>query len=329
MKAVVYTEYGAPDVLRLSDVPTPTPAAGEVLIRVEAAAVTAADCAARSGDQFIARLAFGLRKPKQPILGTEFAGEVAAVAPDVARFRVGDAVFAASGTNFGAHAEYVCLPENGALAHRPAGTTAAEAAAICEGGLTALPFLRDEGKLQPGHHVLINGASGSVGTAAVQLAKHLGAEVTGVCSTANLELVRSLGADTVIDYTAADFTRSGETYDIIFDTVGKSSFSRCRSALRPGGIYLSTVPTLSVVFHMLWTSRFGGKRAAIAFTGLRRASERAKDLLFLNGLVESGGIRPVIDRCYPLEQAAEAHRYVDTGHKKGNVVLTMTRAAGD
>jgi NADPH:quinone reductase-like Zn-dependent oxidoreductase len=237
-------------------------------------------------------------------------------------FRVGDQVFASSGASLGAHAEYICLPEDGAMATKPVNMTFEEAAAVSEGGLTALPFLRDKGKIERGQTVLINGASGAVGTSAVQLAKYFGAVVTGVCSTTNVELVRSLGADEVIDYTREDFTGSGRAYDIIFDAVGKNSFLRCRGALKPGGIYLTTVPTPAIALQMLWTSRVGSKRAVFAATGLRPAKEKAKDLLFLKELCEAEALKPVIDRRYPMEQAADAHRYVETGHKKGHVVIT-------
>lgn len=325
MKAIVCTTYGPPDVLQLKDVDTPTPKDDEVLIKIHAAAVTTADCAARKGEPFVARLFFGLTRPKASILGTEFAGEIAAVGKDVTRFREGNRVFAATGAAFGAHAEYICLPEEGALATAPANLSDEEAAAVCEGALTALPFLRDKGKIESGKRVLINGASGSVGTSAVQLAKYFGAEVTGVCSTANLQLVKSLGADRVIDYTKEDFTRTGKSYDIIFDAVGKSSFGRCRASLRPGGVYLSTVLSPAILFQMLLTSKIGSKKAIFAATGLRPPSEKAKDLAFLKELAEAGEIRAVIDRRYPLEQAAEAHRYVETGHKKGNVVITLKR----
>jgi NADPH:quinone reductase-like Zn-dependent oxidoreductase len=326
VKAVVYHRYGSPDVLQFEDVAKPAPGDGEVLIGIHAAAVTRADCNIRNGD-FAARLAFGLIRPRKRILGTEFAGEVEAVGKGVKRFREGDHVFGANGAGFGAYAEYICLPEEGALASKPANVTHEEAAAICEGALTALPFLRDTGKIQSGQEVLINGASGSVGTSAVQLAKYFGAEVTGVCSTANLELVRSLGADGAIDYTRDDFTASGRTYDIIFDAVAKSSFSRCKSSLKQRGIYLSTVPTPAILLQTVWTSKIGSKKAMIAFTGLRPPGEQAKDLVFLKELVEAGKIRAVIDRRYPLEQTAEAHRHVGRGHKKGNVVITVEHSS--
>ncbi len=322
MKAIVYTKYGSPDVLQLKEIEKPTPRDNEVLVKVYATTVTAVDSTFRKGDQFSAKLYTGLIRPKNPILGSELAGEIEAVGKDVKRFQEGDQVFGATDAGFGAHAEYVCLPEEGALAIKPANMTYDEAAAS-NGVLTALPFLRDNGNIQSGQKVLINGASGSVGTFAVQLAKYYGAEVTGVCSTTNLEMVKSLGADQVIDYTKEDFTKNGQTYDIIFDAVAKSSFSRCKDSLKQKGIYLTVAVTLIILLQMLWTSKIGSKKAIIAFAGLRPASEQTKDLIFLKELVEAGTIKSVIDRRYPLEQIAEAHRYVDKGHKKGNVVITV------
>jgi len=322
MNAIVYTTYGPPDVLHLKEVKKPAPKENEVLIRVDAAAVTTTDCDLRGGNMLM-RLVFGLRKPKRPILGTEFAGEIEAIGKDVRRFRPGDQVFGATGAGFGAHAEYICLPEDGALAKKPANTTFAEAAAICEGGLTALPFLRDTGKIQHGDRVLINGASGAVGSSAVQLAKIFGADVTGVCGPTNVTLVRSLGADRVIDYTREDFTQTGQRYDIIFDAVSKSSFARCKDSLTPGGVYLATVPSLALYRHVLWTAKFGGKKARVAATGLRPPREKARDLLILKELTEAGTLRPVIDSTYPMDQIVEAHRRVETGHKKGHVVVEL------
>ena len=323
MRAIVYTKYGSPDVLQLKEVDKPTVKDNEVLIRIYATVVTPSDSAGRKGDPFIIRFFTGLRRPKNTILGSELAGEIEAVGKDVKLFKKGDQVFGGSGTSFGAHAEFICLPEEGALAIKPAIMTYDEAAAISDGALTALPFLRDKANIQSGQKVLINGASGSVGTSAVQLAKYFGAEVTGVCSTTNLELVKSLGADKVVDYTREDFTKTGQTYDIIFDAVGKSSFSRCKSSLKQGGVYLLTVPTLAIFLQTLWTSKIGSKKAMIAFTGLRSSSEKTKDLILIKELVEAGKIKSVIDRRYPLEQTADAYTYVDKGHKKGSVVITL------
>jgi NADPH:quinone reductase-like Zn-dependent oxidoreductase len=326
MKAIVCTKYGPPDVLQLEEVEKPTYKDNEVLIKIFATTVTAEDCAFRKGSPFASRLFVtgGLIKPKKAILGTQLAGEIEAAGKDVKRFKEGDQIFSALGRGLGAYAEYICLPEDGALAIKPTGMTYEEAAAVPSGALTALPFLRDLGNIQREQKVLIYGSSGSVGTYAVQLAKYFGAEVTGVCSTANVEMVRSLGADKVIDYTKEDFTQTGQAYDIIFDTVGKSSLSRCKSSLMKEGVYLTTVPTLAIILQMRWTSKIGSKKVKIMFTGLRPSNAKAKDLIFLKDLIEAGKLKPVIDRRYPLEKIVEAHRYVDKGHKKGNVVITVS-----
>jgi NADPH:quinone reductase-like Zn-dependent oxidoreductase len=318
MKAMVYTRYGPPEVLHLAEVAKPVPADHDVLIRVHATAVTSGDCRIRKADPFAVRFLYGLRAPKRTILGSELAGEIEAVGAAVTRFQPGDQVFGFPGKRLGTYAEYVCLPEDGALALKPANRTYEEAAVLPFGGNTALHFLR-KGRIRRGQRVLIYGASGSVGTAAVQLATHVGAEVTGVCSTANVELVKSLGADAVVDYTKEDFTARGETFDIIFDTVGKSPFAGSLRSLKKDGRYLRAVHmSVAPVVRGLWTSLTSSTKV---IGGV--ASERKEDLLFLKKLSESGKLRPVIDRRYSLEQIAEAHRYVDTGHKKGDVVITV------
>ncbi|MDP5277194.1 NAD(P)-dependent alcohol dehydrogenase [Chengkuizengella axinellae] len=320
MKAIVYHNYGSTDVLELKEVPKPIPKNNEVLIRIHETIITPTDCVTRKGTPFIIRFFNGLLKPKNPMLGAYPAGEIEAVGKDVKRFKKGDQVFGSTGTGLGAHAEYKCLPEEGVLAIKPVNMTFGEAAAVPYGALTALIFLRDKANLQKEQKILINGASGGVGTFAIQLAKYYGAEVTGVCSTSNKELVKSLGADKVIDYTKEDFTKTDQTYDIIFDAVGKSSFSHCKKSLKQKGIYLLTVPTLSIMLQMLWTSRFGSKKAMFAATSFAWSQ---KDLNFLKELVESGKIKSIIDRRYPLEQIAEAHIAVEKRHKKGNIVITF------
>jgi NADPH:quinone reductase-like Zn-dependent oxidoreductase len=316
MKAIVYTKFGTPDVLHLQEVKKPTPKANEVLIKIYATTVVKEDSDMRASPGFN-----GLLKPRNPILGQELAGEIESIGRDVTRFKPGDQVFGFD--TFGAYAEYKCMPESGALAIKPANISYEEAASVPNGALTALPFLRDKGAIQSGQTVLIYGASGSVGAAAVQLARYYRAEVTGVCSTTNLEWVKSLGADQVIDYTQEDFTENGKTYDIIFDTVGKRSFSECRGSLKDEGIYLATVPTPVIMLQALWTARSGSKKVKFAAAGLRPAREKIKDLVFITELIEAGKIKAVIDRRYPLEHVGEAHRYVEKGHKKGNVVITV------
>ncbi|WP_437579347.1 NAD(P)-dependent alcohol dehydrogenase [Sorangium sp. So ce887] len=319
MKAVVHSEYGSPDVLELKEVEKPVPGDNEVLVKVHATTVTSTETAMRRGEPAWGRVILGLTKPKRKVLGLEFAGEIESAGKDVKRFRRGDQVYGFTGFGLGAHAEYVRMPEAGSLVAKPANVTYEEAAAVVDGASTALFFLRDKANIQRGQRVLIHGASGSIGTFAVQIAKHFAAEVVGVCSAKNVELVKSLGADKVIDYTKEDFARSGETYDVIFDTVGRCSFSDCKSALRPRGLYLTTVVSPRFLLQMGWTWLAGGRKAGTAMS-----VEKTEGLTFLKELIETGKLRPVIDRRYPLEQIVEAHRYVDTGRKKGNVVITVT-----
>ena len=330
MKAIVYTEYGPPDVLKLTEVTQPVPADNEILVKVHAAPVNFGDLMARNFGNisarefnmpailyFPARLAFGWRKPKKPILGSEFAGEVAAVGSAVTRFQPGDAVFGYPGQKMGAYAEYLCIAEDGMVAIKPANLSDAAAATVPYGGLTALTLLRRV-NIRPGQKVLINGASGGIGAAAVQLAKHYGAEVTGVCGAPRLEYVKALGADQVIDYTKEDFTQNGETYDLIFDILGRSSFARCKGSLKPNGVYLLASFKMKAVLQMLWTKWVGDKKVICAFS-----NEKPEDLIFVKKLIEAGQYTALVDRTFPMDAAAEAHRYVDSGHKQGNVVLTM------
>jgi len=319
MKAIVYERYGPPDVLELREIAKPVPKDDEILIKVHAATAAAGDWRIRKADPFLARLFNGLWRPKRiRILGLELAGVVESTGKRVTRFKQGDAIYAACGFSFGAYAEYKCLHENGCVTLKPTNMTFGEAAAVPVGAYTALQFLR-KGNIQRSSHVLVYGASGSVGTYAVQLAKHFGAEVTGVCSTSNVELVRSLGADRVIDYTKEKFEDNGAAYDIIFDTVGKSPFRACVKCLTPYGSYLRAVhmSPLSIVYG-LWINSTSGKKVIGGTT-----KENVEDLVFLKEIIEAGKLRSVIDRRYPLEQVAEAHRYVEQGHKKGNVVLTV------
>ncbi len=319
MRAVVYDRYGPPDVQRLEEVERPVPREDEVLVKIHATTVTRTDCGLREGKPFLVRLFFGLVRPRQRILGTELAGEVESVGVAVTEFVVGDQVFGStSAFRTGAHAEFICLPESSPLAHKPAGMSFEEAASVTDGVILALMCL-EAAHIQKGQKILVYGASGSIGTAGVQLAKHFETDVTAVCNTKNVELVRSLGADTVIDYMNDDFTKNGETYDVIFDAVGKHSFSRCRGSLKPGGAYVAT-DGFRNLFLQLWTSRIGDKKVLFPIP----PHYTKKNVLFLKELIEAGKYRAVIDRRYPLEQVVEATRYVETEQKTGNVVLTVS-----
>ena len=331
MKAIVYTEFGPPEVLQLKEIEKPTPEDDEVLIRVYATSVKYGDLVARNSRNIsprefhmpflfwlISQVIFGFRKPKITVLGAEFAGEIEAVGKDVKRFKKGDQVFGYRGSSMGANAEYLCMPENGVLASKPVNMTFEEAAVVPYGATMALGLLGAQGNIQSGHKVLINGASGGIGSAAVQIAKHLGAQVTGVCGTPRLEFVKSLGADEVIDYTQEDFTQNGETYDLIFDILGKSSFSRCESSLKQDGRYLLASFKMKQLLQMLWTKIRGGKRVICAI-----APGSTEDLIAVKELVEAGKIKAFIDKRFPLEQTAEAHHYIESGLKKGHVVITV------
>ena len=330
MKAIVCTEYGGPQVLQLKEIEKPAAKDNEILIRIHATSVNFGDTMARNFKaitprQFnmpflfwlLTKISFGLRQPKITVLGNEFAGEIEAVGRDVKRFKQGDQIFGYPGQSFGAYAEYLCMPEDSVLAIKPTNMTYEEAAVVPYGAIMALPLLRRV-NIQPGQKVLVNGASGGIGSAAVQIAKYFGAEVTGVCGTPRVEFVKSLGADKVIDYTKEDFTQNGETYDLIFDILGKSSFSRCQGSLKPNGILLFASFKMKQLFQMLWTSRIGSKRVICAL-----APGSVEDLISVKELIEAGKIKAAIDRRYPLEQIAEAHSYVEKGHKKGNVVITL------
>jgi NADPH:quinone reductase-like Zn-dependent oxidoreductase len=324
MKAILHTKYGPSDELQLKLVDKPVPKDNEVLIKIHATTVTTTDCNARNftfvpqSFKFFARLMFGFNKPKINILGIDLSGEIEAIGKDVKLFKVGDRVFGSPGTKFGGHAEYSCIPENGALRIMPAEISWEEAAAIPLAGNTALFFIRDLGKIQKGQKILIHGASGAIGTYAVQIARYYGAEITGVCSSSNAEMLKSIGADKVIDYTKEDFRKSAERYDFVFDVVGKTTFSDCKGILKPGGIYLENMLGLNDIPKMLWTSIFGGKKIKGGVS-----KESAENLNFLSELIENGKLKPVIDRVFPLEKTAEAFHYVEQGHKKGTVIIKI------
>jgi NADPH:quinone reductase-like Zn-dependent oxidoreductase len=330
MKAIVYTKYGPPDVLQPKEVEKPAPKDNEILIHIHATSVNYGDLVARNFKEIspkefnmlflfwlLAKISFGISKPKITVLGSEFAGEIESTGKDVKTFKQGDQVFGYLGQNMGAYAEYICVPENGVLAIKPANMTYEEAAVVPYGAIMALNLLK-KANLQPGQKILINGASGGIGSAAVQIARYMGAEVTGVCGTPRLEFVKSLGANKVIDYTKEDFTQNGETYDLIFDILGKSSFSRCQNSLKQNGHYLLASFKMKQLVQMLWTSISGSKKVICAI-----APGSVEDLKSVKELIEAGKIKAIIDRRYPFEQTAEAHRYVEEGHKKGNVVISL------
>lgn len=322
MKAIEYAQYGSPEVFRLNEVATPVPGAEEVLIRVFASTVTAADIMMREGKPVIGRLYLGVKKPKKTILGFDFAGEIVALGSEVTTFQVGDKVFGGT-TALGCYAEYVCVNVADVITTMPENITFEEAAPVSGSAITVLNFLKGKAVIQKNQKVLINGASGALGTYAVQYAKHIGAEVTGVCSTSNIAMVRSLGADHIIDYTQTDFTQNGKQYDIIFDTVGKRSFSACKNSLTQNGIYLSSVINFPLLWHMIRTSLSGGKKAMSSSTGMLPAKQRLAYLTELKTLLETGKIKTVLDQPYPLAQMEAAHTYVEKGHKKGNVIVAV------
>lgn len=323
MKAMICTEYGSPDKLQLREVEKPVPKNEEVLIKIHAATATTASVIGRTGKPYFVRLFFGLTKPRKPTLGQELAGEVESIGRDVRSFKVGDNVFGMTGAELGAHAQFMCVKEDSALTSMPRNTSFDDAAAIIEGGLTALNFLKHKAGIQEGQHVAIYGASGSVGTASIQVAKAFGATVTAICSDANFDLVKSLGADFVINYRKDEFTENGSTYSIIFDTLGKLCFSKCKNSLTPEGVYLDA-NGIGTIFPMMWTSLFGGRKAILATTYTRSAEVNLADLETLKTLFEQGSFRAVIDKRYSLSDLASAYLYVDTGRKKGNLVINIS-----
>lgn len=321
MKAIVATGYGGPEVLKLQDVNIPQPKENEVLVKVHASSATTADGMMRTGKPYFGRLMTGLTKPKHAIPGTGFAGVIVKTGRNVKRFNLATRVFGETTLGFSTNAEFVAVPENGVILPMPENMSYAEGATYGDGHVTSMNFLKEIAQIKAGQKVLINGASGSLGTAAIQIAKYLGAEVTGVCSTRNAGLVKSLGADHVIDYTKKDFTKANEIYDVVYDTIGKSSYSKNRNTLSDSGLYVSPVLKFSLLLQMMWTSVFSKKKAKFAATGLRSDNELHGLLTELVDIFKAGRLKTVIDRQYPLEKVAEAHTYIASGHKKGNVVI--------
>ena len=322
MKAVIQTKYGAPSVLKVETVSKPTPKPNEVLVKVHAASVTAADTMMRPGTPYFGRLFLGLTKPKYPITGTGFAGVIEAIGNEVTQFGVNDSVFGESLFGSGTHAEFVCVPEDKLIVKKPSNISFQEAAPICDGALTSLNFLTLIAKVKSGQSILINGASGSLGTAAIQIAKILDVSVTAVCSDANLELVRSLGADEVIDYNKLDFTQQKQKYDVVFDTIGGRSFSQCKKILKKNGHYISPVLSLGLLMQMIKTSMIGNKKAKFSATGMLPVPKLRLLMGELLEYIEQGVLKTIIERHYPLEKIVEAHRHIELGHKKGNIVIT-------
>ena len=323
MKAVTYKQYGSPNVLNIDEIEKPKPGEYDVLIKIHSSTITTVDSIFRQAKNFFARIATGVFRPKNQILGTEFSGVVEETGGKVTRFKVGDKVFGASDDKMAVHAEYKSINENEAIIHKPDNLSFEKASALPAGALTALPFLRDTGKIKKGDKILIIGASGSVGTYAVQFAKYFGAHVTGVCSTANVDLVKSLGADEVIDYTKEDYTNRVKSYNIIFDTVGVTSFSKVINSLTTKGVFLTTFVSFTILRQMLTTSFIGNRKAKIAFTGLRPAKDKIEDLQIIKNLASDRRLEVIIDRTYQLDNAVYAHAYVDKGHKRGNVILVV------
>ena len=323
MKAIIVTRYGGPEVLQVKEILTPSVKENEVLIKIHVAAVNNTDPVFRKGKPFISRIFTGLLKPKHSIPGDVLAGEVIVIGKNVTRFKIGDRVYGYTTAALGAHAQCICLSENSAITIIPENISYEEAAGIVDGGHTALVFLRDKGEVSNKQKVLIYGASGSIGTAAVQLSNAYGAEVTGVCSTTNIEMIKSLGVNRAIDYTKNDFTQENIKYDIIFDTVAKKSFSQCKNVLTKNGIYLTTFPTPDVLFKGIFQSKRRGKRALFVAAGMKPANEKIENLQYLSELIKNEKIKTVISKRYSMDDIALAHRYVETGHKKGNVIINI------
>lgn len=323
MKAVIAERYGDAQVLQIKNVAKPTPQSNELLIRINATSITAASSFMRQGKPYFGRLFIGLTKPKIKTPGTDLSGVVEAIGSEVVNFKIGDLVMAETGINCGAYAEYICLASDELIVLKPENISAEEATGILDGAGTALAFFTDQVVIKKGQKVLINGASGSIGTAAIQLAKQFGAEVTGVCSGKNKALVKDLGADTVLDYTKNELRDNMETFDVIFDTVGKLSYRKTKKNLKSNGVFLTPVLSLSVLFNMIFTSLFSKKKLKFDATGIRKKEQRMRDLVQIQEMLAAGTLTTVIDRVYPLEQIQEAHEYIDTGRKRGNVILSL------